>query len=113
MDTGELNIGSFNIEKKGVKTGQAEELNELFEKMQIAVVGKEQGDGASDEAEDADEESESEEDDADEELESMQHDPNQVSQKHAKHTDLETRAQEDMDFPDEVDTPLKSARVRF
>jgi len=96
-----------------VKTGQAEDLNELFEKMQIAVVGKERGDGASDEAEDADEESESEEDDADQELESMQHDPNQVSQKHAKHTDLETRAQEDMDFPDEVDTPLKSARVRF
>ena len=113
MDTGELNIGSFNIEKKGAKPGQAEELNELFEKMQIAVVGKEQDDGASDQADDADEESESEVGDADEELGYMEHDPNQVSQKHAKHTDLETRAQEDMDFPDEVDTPLQSARERF
>jgi len=26
---------------------------------------------------------------------------------------MEERAQEDMDFPDEVDTPLKEARIRF
>ena len=26
---------------------------------------------------------------------------------------MEERAKEDMDFPDEVDTPLKEARVRF
>ena len=43
----------------------------------------------------------------------MEDDPNLISQKHAKHTDLETRAQEDMDFPDEVDTPFKEARLRF
>lgn len=38
---------------------------------------------------------------------------NVVSQKHMKHSDLETRAAEDMDFPDEVDTPFTDARVRF
>lgn len=36
-----------------------------------------------------------------------------ISQRHQKHTDLEERAKEDMDFPDEVDTPLTEARVRF
>ena len=60
-----------------------------------------------------DDESESEIGDIDEELKYMEHDPNQISKKHAKHTDLETRAQEDMDFPDEVDTPEKEARIRF
>ena len=109
MDTGELNIGSFKVEK----AGQAGELNELFEKMQIAVVGREGEDGASNGADDEDEESESEIGDAEEELKYMEHDPNTVSQKHAKHTDLETRAQEDMDFPDEVDTPEQAARARF
>ena len=47
-----------------------------------------------------------------EELKYM-NDDNGVSQKHAKHTDLEKRAAEDMDFPDEVDTPFQEARVRF
>lgn len=36
-----------------------------------------------------------------------------VSHKHTKFTDLESRAREDMDFPDEVDTPFTDARVRF
>lgn len=41
-------------------------------------------------------------------------DNNKISQKHIKHTDLETRAREDMDFPDEVDTPMDvEARNRF
>jgi hypothetical protein len=43
----------------------------------------------------------------------MEDDPNFVSQKHAKHSTLEERAAEDMDFPDEVDTPLKEARMKF
>ena len=43
----------------------------------------------------------------------MEDDPNFVSQKHAKHSTLEERAAEDMDFPDEVDTPLKEARIKF
>jgi len=38
---------------------------------------------------------------------------NVVSQKHMKHSEMEQRAAEDMDFPDEVDTPFKEARVRF
>ena len=36
-----------------------------------------------------------------------------MSQKHIKHTDLEERDREDMDFPDEVDTPFEDARKRF
>lgn len=36
-----------------------------------------------------------------------------LSKKHIKYADLEARAQEDMDFPDEVDTPFKDARVRY
>jgi len=43
--------------------------------------------------------------DIDEELKYQQDDPNVVSQRHVKHTNMEDRAQEDMDFPDEVDTP--------
>lgn len=35
------------------------------------------------------------------------------SNKHTKFTDLESRAREDMDFPDEVDTPFENARARF
>ena len=112
MDTGDLDIGGFDVEKK-TKTGQESELTELFEKMQIAVVGRQNGEGASAEASEEEDDSESEIGDVEEELKYMEDDPNMVSQKHAKHTDLETRAQEDMDFPDEVDTPLKDARVRF
>ena len=40
-------------------------------------------------------------------------DANKVSQKHQKFIDLEDRDREDMDFPDEVDTPFKEARKRF
>lgn len=36
-----------------------------------------------------------------------------ISHKHTKFTDLESRAREDMDFPDEVDTPFENAKVRF
>ena len=37
MDTGELDIGSFDVSKKA----KGEGLEDLFEKMQIAVVGQE------------------------------------------------------------------------
>ena len=57
--------------------------------------------------------SEDEEDDDDNEEDHFQEDPNAISQKHHKHTDLQERDKEDMDFPDEVDTPLKDARKRF
>ena len=86
--------------------------------MQIAVVGREnqnEGDysnsGISDD-EDGDESSD-EVGDAEEELKYQQDDPNIKSLRHAKQTNMEERAQEDMDFPDEVDTPLKEARIRF
>lgn len=37
-----------------------------------------------------------------------------LSNKHVKYTDLATRAKEDMDFPDEIDTPIGyKARTRF
>lgn len=80
--------------------------------MQIAVVGREnqeEDSGISDE----DDESSDEVGDMDEELKYQQDDPNFLSQRHQKHTNMEERAQEDMDFPDEVDTPLKEARIRF
>ena len=51
--------------------------------------------------------------DVEEELNFMQEDPNHISQRHDKHTNMELRAQDDMDFPDEVDTPTSDARVRF
>ena len=43
----------------------------------------------------------------------FQEDPNVQSLRHKKQTTMEERAQEDMDFPDEVDAPTKEARVRF
>lgn len=53
---------------------------------------------------------------SDDELNQDEHfkeDPNIISLKHKKHTDLEERDKDDMDFPDEVDTPFKEARKRF
>ena len=40
-------------------------------------------------------------------------DLNKISKKHEILTSLEEREREDMDFPDEVDTPFKEARIRF
>jgi pre-rRNA-processing protein TSR1 len=89
-------VGSFKVGK--------DNLTELFDKLQIAVVGRDDGKESEGVVSDSDE-SEIGEDDL--------NDENLVSSKHAKHTDLEKRAAEDMDFPDEVDTPFKDARVRF
>ncbi len=75
--------------------------------MQISVVGKETGKDSDVEISD-DEDSPSDNEEVD--------DPNlnqPVSHKHTKFTDLESRAREDMDFPDEVDTPFVDARIRF
>jgi len=38
---------------------------------------------------------------------------NKISQKHEKFVTMEERDIEDMEFPDEVDTPVKDARKRF
>lgn len=93
-------IGSFKTVK------DASNLTSLFDKMQIAVVGRDDG-HESDQVL-----SGSEDESGDDELRQM-YDDNVVSQKHLKHSELEQRAAEDMDFPDEVDTPFTDARVRF
>ena len=64
MDTGELDIGSYNVNKQ--TKGQESGLNELFEKMQIAVVGREGEKGVSESPSEEDDDSESEIDDIDE-----------------------------------------------
>ena len=97
-------IGSYKT-KTGGK--DASNLAELFDKMQIAVVGRNDGHESDQVSSGSDDE------EADEELKTMYEDPNMISQKHLKHSDLEQRAAEDMDFPDEVDTPFTDARVRF
>ncbi len=93
-----------------VKKKDDKSLEEMFERMEIKVVGRENEDQRS-------QGSLEEEDEEDEEFDlnkSYMEDPNKISQKHQKYTDLEGRAREDMDFPDEVDTPLdQEARKRF
>lgn len=82
-----------------------------MEKMQIKVVGRETGkdsDYASSGGED-DEES----DGGADELNTTAVAQEPISNKHTKFTDLESRAREDMDFPDEVDTPFVNAAARF
>lgn len=77
--------------------------------MQITVVGRENGNDSDqdvDISEDDDEDDGGLKDDEDMEIQPISH-------KHTKFTDLESRAREDMDFPDEVDTPFENARVRF
>jgi len=107
MDTGDQPaIGGFKIEKKN-----GDDLANLFEKMQIAVVGRENQDEDSDRISDG--ESGDEVGDLEDELRYQQDDANVTSLRHLKHTNMEERAKEDMDFPDEVETPLKEARIRF
>lgn len=73
MDTGEqLQIGAFKPQEKKKETL---DMTELFEKMQIAVVGKENKDEGSD-LEDEEDDSSDEVGDIDEELAHMEHDPN-------------------------------------
>jgi pre-rRNA-processing protein TSR1 len=79
----------------------------MFDKMQIDVVGGNGEENKSDFAESSEGES-----DHDEEK-YFKEDLNAVSQKHAKHIDIEERERDDMDFPDEVDTPFSEARKRF
>ena len=72
------------------------------------MIGENQNEEASDE-EIGEEDSESDID-----LNASYIDDNRISSKHMKYTDLEERAKADMDFPDEVDTPLEGfAKDRF
>ena len=72
----------------------------MFDRMEIKVVERENEDQKSEES------FHGESDDEDIDLNQSFIDDNKISQKHQKYTDLEGRAREDMDFPDEVDTPL-------
>lgn len=85
-------------------------LEEMFERMEIKMVGRENNeDNKSDRSFGGDDDSE--EDDLNQ---TMYREDNKISQKHQKLTDLESRDRDDMDFPDEVDTPLDiEARKRF
>ena len=77
-------------------------MEDMFDRMEIKVVGRQNDEEKSEES--MEEGGESEEEDFD--LNQSFIDDNKISQKHQKFTDLESRAKEDMDFPDEVDTPL-------
>jgi len=93
-------------------TTDTNKLANMMDNMQISIVG---GEGDAEEKEgivgSSDGESDNQEDDAKDEQ--FVEDLNKMSQKHQRHTNLEARDREDMDFPDEVDTPLKDARKRF
>jgi len=80
----------------------------MMDKMQISVIGREDG-KSDDEFDDSDD---SDEDAEEAEAAHFQESGN-MSARHAKHIDIEERAADDMDFPDEVDTPFKDARTRF
>ena len=80
--------------------------------MQIAVVGKEHPDKEDSEAGDIEDSDASDIDDLNSTMYKDLKD--KISKKHERFTDLESRAQEEMDFPDEVDTPLEGrASERF
>lgn len=82
----------------------------MFDRMEIKVVGRENEDNKSEKSMD-DNDSEGDEDDLNQ---TMYKEDNKISMKHQKLTDLESRNKDDMDFPDEVDTPLDiEARKRF
>jgi len=84
-------------DKKGADLDELGQLEAQMEKLQIKIVGKE---GDDEEAERFDAEESSEEE--------LDLDPNdfQPSKRHLNYTSIEERAREDMDFRDEVDTPI-------
>ena len=91
--------------KMKAQDNKGPDLTQMFENMQISIVG---GKGDDDNSLISDSGSDDESED-----QHFKEDPNYVSAKHIKHTTMEERDREDMDFPDEVDTPLKEARKRF
>ena len=98
-----MDSSKFEVPKK--KGGAT--LEEMFDRIQI--VGRENEDQTSEKSLDE------EDDDSDIDLnQSMFIEDGKISQKHQKYTELEARDKNDMDFPDEVDTPLdQEARKRF
>ena len=108
VDAPDQQIDSSQLANPVSKLKGDNNIEDMFDNMQITVMGRNQEEEKSEASFVSDNESE------DGITEShFQEDENKVSQKHAKHTDIEERDREDMDFPDEVDTPLKEARKRF
>lgn len=102
-----------NIIKKQPQKDLGEELAGLMQKLTIDVVGRETGKDSNDGMSDCADEEDDKDEDADEDAELGANDGEKPSGKHTKFTDLEERAKEDMDFPDEVDTPFTEAYKRF
>lgn len=98
-----MGMDEVKIPKEGM-----DGLGEMMEKMQIDVIGRENG-AQSDDDFGSDDDSDEEEYD---EAQHFQEGGAEISAKHAKFTDLEERAVFDRDFPDEVDC-VKDARTRF
>merc|ERR1711957_623958 len=88
-------------------------IGEQLQSLTIGMVGREIGNNLSDDDLPSCSSEEEEEDNEFDEEAHFQEDANKISSKHIKHTDMEEREKEDMDFPDEVETPLVNARERF
>lgn len=110
-DVEQIDTAKFD---NAVKASQlnAANLESLFDKMQIAVVGDDGKERKGDEESMVSDDDDSDDEEGSEDEDHFKED-NKISQKHTKHTDLEERDKEDMDFPDEVETPLQEARKRF
>lgn len=111
MDTVAAGTQGSNVTGFGqIKATDLADLEAKFNQMEIKVQGRANEDAKSVQSLNED----SDDDDEAPLNQSFYEDPNKISQKHQKYTDLESRAREDMDFPDEVDTPLdQEARKRF
>mmetsp|Transcript_12923 Transcript_12923/g.21870 ORF Transcript_12923/g.21870 Transcript_12923/m.21870 type:complete len:429 (-) Transcript_12923:32-1318(-) len=108
IDTSQLTEEVLKMKQAGAKKKKEEDLKDMFDNMQISIVG-----GQEEEEKFTGPEEDEDSDQMQDQEEHFKEDPNLISQKHTKHTTLEERDREDMDFPDEVDTPLKDARKRF
>ena len=108
-------IDFSSIMKKQPQPNIGDELSGLMQKLTIDVVGRETGKDSNDGMSDCDEDVDDEDDDDDveEDAENPEDEQEKPSGKHSKFTELEERAKEDMDFPDEVDTPFTEAYKRF
>lgn len=108
MDDSKINSTAMeSVFAKLESTKKDPNLQDMFENMQISVVGATGEENKSDAA------SSGVESDGDLADQHFVEDVNKISQKHAKHTAIEERERDDMDFPDEVDTPFTEARKRF
>lgn len=94
----DMNVNPEYEDKKGADLDELGQLEAQMDKLQIKMIGKDGDDEEDAEKYDAEESSEDE----------LDLDPNdfQPSKRHQNYTSIEERAREDMEFRDEVDTPL-------